>query len=230
MTSLYFLILLVSFIIPFLYSIFYLDFIKKWKNFLLSTTIVAVIFLIWDAIFTKNGVWGFEEKYYLGFKILKMPIEEWLFFYIIPFCSLFTHYAFFYKFQEIKLKKSSTVLLTVVLIFISLSLLFVYNNRAYTFINYIFLSVVLIVGVLYKIELLQKFYITFLIILVPFIIVNGILTGAITEQPVVWYDNTENLGIRLGTIPVEDIGYAFSMLFGNMLIFEKLNTKYSYGN
>jgi lycopene cyclase domain-containing protein len=54
--------------------------------------------------------------------------------------------------------------------------------------------------------------------------VNGALTGMFTEMPVVWYDNTENLGIRLISIPVEDIGYAFSMLFGNLFLFEKLNT------
>jgi len=30
----------------------------------------------------------------------------------------------------------------------------------------------------------------------------------------IWYDNSENLGILgLGTIPIEDIGYAFTMLF-----------------
>jgi lycopene cyclase domain-containing protein len=55
--------------------------------------------------------------------------------------------------------------------------------------------------------------------------VNGILTGWITDSPIVWYNDLENLGIRLTTIPVEDIGYAFSMLFGNLMIFEFLKPK-----
>jgi lycopene cyclase domain-containing protein len=55
--------------------------------------------------------------------------------------------------------------------------------------------------------------------------VNGILTGLITEIPVVWYDNAENIGTRLITIPVEDVGYAFTMLFGNLMIFDVLNRK-----
>lgn len=45
--------------------------------------------------------------------------------------------------------------------------------------------------------------------LIPFFVVNGVLTGTGIQGPVVWYDNTHNLEIRLLTIPVEDIGYAF---------------------
>jgi lycopene cyclase domain-containing protein len=62
--------------------------------------------------------------------------------------------------------------------------------------------------------------------LIPFFIVNGILTGSFIEVPIVSYDNLENLGIRLFTIPIEDIGYAFSMLFGNLMIFETLKKRF----
>ena len=51
------------------------------------------------------------------------------------------------------------------------------------------------------------------------------LTGSFIEGEVVWYNNAENLGIRLGTIPIEDIAYAFNMLFMSILIIEKLKTK-----
>jgi lycopene cyclase domain-containing protein len=96
-------------------------------------------------------------------------------------------------------------------------------SKAYTAVNFAFLAVIIVLGTMYKLKLLQQFYISFLIILIPFIIVNGILTGAVTETPIVWYNDLENLGIRFYTIPVEDFGYAFSMLFGNALIFETLN-------
>jgi lycopene cyclase domain-containing protein len=62
--------------------------------------------------------------------------------------------------------------------------------------------------------------------LIPFFIVNGILTGSFIEVPIVSYNNSENLGIRLFTIPIEDIGYAFSMLFGNLMIFETLKKRF----
>ena len=98
-------------------------------------------------------------------------------------------------------------------------------EKAYTFVNYSFLLFVLLIGFFYGIKLLQRFYIAFLIILIPFFIVNGVLTGTGIEEPVVWYNNAENLGIRLGTIPIEDIGYAFTMIFGNVLLIERFKKK-----
>ena len=71
----------------------------------------------------------------------------------------------------------------------------------------------LLLGLFFGIQILRRFYISFLIILIPFFIVNGVLTGSFIAEPVVWYNDIENLGIRLFTIPVEDIGYAFNMLF-----------------
>ena len=66
---------------------------------------------------------------------------------------------------------------------------------------------------------------SFLVIMFPFFLVNGILTGMFTSEPVVWYNDVEHLQIRIATIPVEDVGYAFSMLFCNLMIFEALKTK-----
>jgi len=222
---LYLIILLASGIVPVLFSIFGIDFIKNWRNFTISTSIVAVIFLVWDAFFTAQGIWGFTEDYCLGIYFLKMPIEEWMFFYLIPFCSLFAHFALFYAYPNLKLGKTTARYISIALIGITLVLIIAYYPKAYTTVNFSFLLVAIILGMVFKIELLQQFYISFLIILIPFFIVNGILTGLITDIPVVWYNNAENIGVRLITIPVEDIGYAFTMLFGNLMIFDSLNRK-----
>lgn len=224
MTPMYFYILLGSVIVPMLYSIMVRDFIGQWQKFFVSTAVIAAIFLIWDAFFTSWGVWGFNDDYCLGLYILHMPIEEWLFFFIIPFCSLFTHFAFFYAFPKLKLNKQFTQIISVLIVLVAGVLIIGHPAKAYTVVNYSFVLLTVLLGLLFKIRLLQQFYISFLIILIPFFIVNGLLTGVLTETPVVWYDNQENLGIRLLTIPVEDIGYAFSMLFGNLLIFDSLKS------
>ncbi len=38
----------------------------------------------------------------------------------------------------------------------------------------------------------------------PFFIVYAILTGSINDEQIVWCDNDEILGVRPGTIPIED--------------------------
>lgn len=51
---------------------------------------VAVPFWIWDVIVTARGHWSFNEAHVIGLNILGMPIEEWLFFVVVPFVSIFT--------------------------------------------------------------------------------------------------------------------------------------------
>ncbi len=200
-------------------------FIKHWKAVLLSLTIVATVFLIWDAIFTKNGVWGFNPDYHLPFLLLGMPIEEWLFFFCIPYASIFIHYSLEYFKPNLLISKKNTQFITLALIAVVIPVLIMNWGKAYTTVNYSFLIGTLLIGFFFGIEYLRRFYIAFLIILIPFFIVNGVLTGTGLEEPVVWYNNNENLGIRLVTIPVEDIGYAFTMLFGNVFLIEKFKKR-----
>jgi len=63
------------------------------------------------------------------------------------------------------------------------------------------------------------------VMLIPFFIVNGILTGSFIENEVVWYNNSENLGVRLLTIPIEDTIYAFTLILTNLLLMEFLEKK-----
>ena len=222
---LYLYLLLGSLSIPLIYTIFVNDFIKYWRLFTTSTIIIAIVFLIWDYFFTKAGIWGFNYFYCLNFKVLEMPLEEWAFFIVIPFCSLFIHYAFLYVLPTVRLPRKWVILITMLIIISSIILVLMNFSKSYTAVNFTVLAVVLIIGLLNHKSLLEQFYITFLIILIPFAVVNGVLTGAITEDPVVWYSELENLGVRLYSIPIEDIGYCFSLLFGNMMIFEALKKR-----
>ena len=219
---LYLLLNLFSISIPLAYSFNKkMRFIKHWKAVLTSITIVAIFFLIWDALFTQLGVWGFNSDYHLPYLILGMPIEEWLFFFCIPYASVFIHYSLAYFKPNLLLPKKTTQFITIIIIALISYVLIVNFGKLYTTVNYIVLLVVLIYSYFKGgIKHLRRFYIAFLIILIPFFIVNGILTGTGLEEPVVWYNNTENMGVRLGTIPVEDIGYAFSMLFSSVLLIE----------
>lgn len=61
--------------------------------------------------------------------------------------------------------------------------------------------------------------------LIPFFIVNGVLTGTGITDQVVWYNDEQNLGIRMGTIPVEDSVYAFSLILMGLGLFEYFSKK-----
>jgi lycopene cyclase domain-containing protein len=197
-------------------------FIQWWKSVFLSIFIVAFFFLVWDVWFTKIGVWGFNPKYLIGISLFGLPLEEILFFICIPYASIFTHYALGYFFPNLKLTEFKANYITIML-FLSALVLFIFNtDKWYTSITLLVFMLLLVYSFITDNNILQKFYITFLVILIPFFIVNGILTGSFIHEEVVWYNNAENLGIRLFTIPIEDIFYAFSMLFLNLILIEKL--------
>jgi len=56
---------------------------------------------------------------------------------------------------------------------------------------------------------------------IPMLYVNGVLTG----KPVLIYNNAENCGIRIGTIPLEDFFYHLLYMVWMLNLYEKLRTK-----
>lgn len=219
---LYLLLNLGSLLIPLVYSFNKkMQFIKQWKTVFVSIFLVATFFIIWDIIFTNNGVWGFNPDYHLPYKIAGLPIDEMLFFICIPYASIFIHYSLEYFKPNLLLSIKAVNTITILLLISVAVTLFFNLDKTYTAVNYSLLVLTLLIANYYGKYILKRFYIAFVIILIPFFIVNGILTGSFISEPVVWYNNAENLGIRLFTIPIEDIGYAFTMIFWVVFLNEK---------
>ena len=227
MNTIYLLLNLGSVSVPFLYS--FHPRLKLHKRFLwifISILLTMLIFIPWDVIFTMNGIWGFNDTYFLGCKFLSLPIEEWLFFMCIPFACVFTHYALLLYFPNLKVNKTTTKKISIVLILLLFILAVVNYDKWYTVINFGLAIPLTLLVYKYNTLLLQQFFLTFLVMLIPFFIVNGILTGSFIEDQVVWYNNAENLGIRMATIPVEDSIYAYSMILCNLFLTELFVNKY----
>jgi lycopene cyclase domain-containing protein len=225
---LYLLVNLFSVIIPFILS-FYpkAPFFKKWKYFGISTLITTSIFVAWDSIFTHIGVWGFNPKYVVGIYLFGLPLEEILFFVCIPYACIFTYEAINHFIKTDKLKNVQH-LISRLLIVLLLTMGLFYINRLYTSVTFIGLAIFL-AFLEFKVKplFMGRFYLMFVIILIPFFVVNGILTGSFIEEEVVWYNNLENLGIRMGTIPFEDIFYGMLLILMNISIFEWLQSQKS---
>ena len=231
MNTLYLLLNLGSVSVPFLYSFHpRLQLHKRFSWILISIFLTMVIFIPWDVIFTLHEIWGFNDTYFLGLKLFSLPIEEWLFFICIPFACVFTHYALLLYFPNLKLNKTSTKWISNGLMALLLILAVVNYDKWYTVINFSLAIPLTLLVYTYNIKLLQHFLLTFLVMLIPFFIVNGILTGSFIEDQVVWYNNAENLGIRMGTIPVEDSIYAYTMILCNLFMTELFVNKFHKSN
>lgn len=226
MTNLYLLLNLSSLSVPFIYSFHpKLKFYNHWKSLGIGILISMLIFIPWDVFFTQHGIWGFNPNYFLGIKLVNLPIEEWLFFICIPYACVFTHYALLHYYPNLKLSSGITKLISYVMI-LGFLIISIYNyNKWYTFVNFSLATILTLIVVIKMPELLQSYSITFLVMLIPFFIVNGILTGSFIENEVVWYNHSENLNIRLFTIPIEDTVYAFTLILLNLFVVKSIENK-----
>jgi len=222
--SLYFKVLLFSFIIPFIFSFHQkIKFYKFFKQIAASLSLIGLFFIIWDIYFTKIGVWGFDKKHHSSIMLSNLPLEEVLFFFVIPFVCVFTYFVLSEK-KVLNLNINTTFLKLICILLIVLAVLFFKN--AYTISVLILTILILLYIIYYRPDWIGYFFSMYLIIhIFPFLLVNGVLTGYITDLPPVWYDSNNIIGVRLGTIPVEDFLYSFILLFLNTSLFEYLRKK-----
>jgi lycopene cyclase domain-containing protein len=226
MKYLYLIIDLATLIIPLIFSFHpSIRFDRKWKSVLPAIFITAILFLIWDVWFTVIGVWSFNPTYIMGIYFFTLPVEEILFFICIPYACVFTYYCLNLFLKKDAFKTSSRFFIYSLLVLLPIIGLFSYN-RLYTLVTFLLLP--LFFGILrfyFKVNYLGQFIRAYLILLIPFTLVNGLLTGTALNAPVVLYNNAENLGSRLLTIPVEDIFYGMLLILMNVFIFEKREAK-----
>lgn len=90
--SLYAWLMLLSFIGPFILSFDKkVAFYKYWPGLFLGIGINALLFISWDYWFTYTGVWSFSDIYTFPQRLLMLPLEEWSFFIVVPYASVFIY-------------------------------------------------------------------------------------------------------------------------------------------
>lgn len=213
MSYLYLLINIFTISIPLLRSFeSRIHFYKNFKGLFLGITIAGTIFIVWDIIFTMNGIWGFNPRYLIGLEIFHLPLEEWLFFITVPYASVFIYEVLNY-FLKNEMQGSYQYNFTYALASLLLIAGFINYDKWYTLLTFSFSSIYLFyLAGIRKVNWLGKFFRAFAVILIPFFIVNGILTGTGIEDQIVWYNDNENLGIRIFTIPIEDSIYGMLLI------------------
>lgn len=196
-------------------------YVRQWKFLPLPFLVTTTYFVIWDSLFTKQGIWSFNEAYILGYKLFSLPAEEWMFFIFVPFACLFIYECTNYYIKKDILQTYALKINAVILAIISIiSLLNI--HKTYTAFNFISAAVLMAyVQFILKPHWLGRFYVGYFFSLIPFFLINGLLT----YLPIVSYNNAENLGIRLFTIPIEDTIYCLLLLLMNVTMYEWLKGK-----
>ncbi|MCE3295287.1 MAG: lycopene cyclase domain protein [Crocinitomicaceae bacterium] len=188
---------------------------------------VGIFFLTWDMYFTRLGVWGFTPAYLQGIYIYNLPLEECLFFVVVPFACLFIHevlkaYLPNYDGRIFSRVFACTALLS------SLALVILNWGKWYSVsAGSIAFFLILYFAFIRPATWFRHFALTYTVVLLPFLLVNGVLTGAVTEEPVVWYNPNHFSGLRMYIIPVEDLFYNLDLLLPVAAIFHFLKHRRS---
>jgi len=214
--SLYLIIVILIFIFPLILSFeSRVRFYRKFLPLLKAILLVGPIFILWDILAVTYGDWSFNPRYLAGITVGNLPIEEILFFVVVPYSCLFIYEVLDYLGVEQAVRISPKVLLALAMVLFLGA--WVYRQQIYTFAALSAASLTLLIVLKARPALFQsrKYWLFLFVNSFPFIIVNGILTAV----PVVNYNAGAIWGVRLGTIPLEDFFYCFSYLTLSVLVY-----------
>ena len=215
-------------------------FYKNFKALLIGLLFMCAVYIPWDILFTHWEIWNFNSTYTLPSKWFNLPIEEWLFFVAVPFACVFTFECVRYFKKSAPSKKFTTISGTAItLIAACLCIYAGLKELWYTFSATLLCAALLVYHLQRKSEFLGYLLFAWFILLIPFFISNGILTGLyfykydlintskvdITEA-IVRYNNKFNLGIRIWSVPIEDFFYGLAMVLLTVTPYEYFRLKW----
>jgi len=201
-------------------------FYRKWGALFPSIFIVALIFIIWDVWFTEAGIWRFNPDYLIGVNLINLPLEEWLFFFTVPFACVFIYECLNFYIKPDLLKAAEPFITpTLILLFLAVGCWKIWNM--YTATTFILSGLFLLYHYLFENGAYRsRFYLAYLVTWIPFLLVNGVLTGGYTQEPIVIYNPEEYLGLRVTSVPFDDSIYNFLLLLMVITLFERKRRKY----
>lgn len=64
--------------------------LARWRRLLLALAPVVVVFALWDGYAVAAGHWTFDPERTTGVRLGTLPLEEVLFFVVVPFAAVLT--------------------------------------------------------------------------------------------------------------------------------------------
>ncbi len=89
----------------FLEKKFHIHLYRNRKERVVAALVFFTIGIVWDTFATWRGHWIFPQENTLGIRIGLLPIEEYLFFLILPFLCITIYKVVDNKFVRVSVKK-----------------------------------------------------------------------------------------------------------------------------
>jgi lycopene cyclase domain-containing protein len=201
-----------------------LQYYKKFKFLWPGILLMMLVFIPWDVAFTHEGVWWFNDRYLTGIRLFLLPIEEWMFFIVVPFACVFLYEVlnYFIK-KDLLYAVSNWIYGALVVLLVSLAIW--HFGKLYTTITFLATAIALIILIISNPSWKGRFLLMYIVSWLPFVLINGALTGNFTTEAVVNYNPEEFMGFRITSIPVEDSVYSLLMLLMVVGVYEYLQKK-----
>mgnify|MGYP006277457255 CR=1 FL=1 len=199
---------------------------KNYKPLAASILIVGGTYILWDLIVTMRGDWWFAEEYLIGIEFI-IPLEEALFFVVVPYSCIFIYenLQYFFPDKEVKFNKWIYYVIAILLAIVAI----IFYHQEYTILALLSVTTFLLIAATWFPDLLQSrnYWAYIGLSFVAFLIFNYLLTSI----PIVLYNSdaiwggTYNEAVRqlwngrFITIPFEDFFYNFSMLSFYLLVY-----------
>lgn len=189
----------------------------RWKATIAAILPMAGIFLLWDAAVIGKH-WWFHPSYITGITLARLPIEEILFFFSVPFACLFVWKVLNHFARGTRHPHNQPLpLWGVVVLSLCTEILFL-CGKSYTGLVVVAWIALLILHRVLSYPLRSSSILTPFIFFV--LVSTFIWNGFLTALPITIYDPSYQLGIHIWTLPIEDFVYGLVLIMGTVMLFE----------
>ncbi|MEM6294662.1 MAG: lycopene cyclase domain-containing protein [Myxococcota bacterium] len=192
------------------------QFLAKARGIAIAVLLIAVPFIAWDAAVAGEH-WWFDARYTLGVELFGLPIEEVLFFFVVPYACVFSWETIIGG-QKAKARGSGLVVYGIAVALVPAGIAVFATGREYTGLTLLSLGLAGVLDHMLGTGVLRmRRYWAYAALVLAF---TAIFNTYLTMRPVVHYGEAYYLGIRLGTVPIEDFGYGLALCTAAVSLFQ----------
>jgi len=174
---------------------------------------VSIPYIVWDALVT-GWWWEFNSRYTLGFSLGPLPVEEVLFFFVVPWSCL----IIWENLKELVTGRV-TAQLELFVALVGLLTLGTSVSQGWWYSASIGGLMCVLSLMSYRYGQWLRWKVSGLYLVIVFLL-TCIFNGYLTARPVVIYNTFTKSNLNLGTIPIEDIIYGLVLVSLVAMLYE----------